>query len=192
MRFGVAVAMCAILFFVAKLSWTGNAKLPAPQPDKIATSTASDDTLLIKNETAGYAITVPRNWYLEKGSGSGMTVYPDYDAAHKTPPYCKIEISALLNSSRAELPDWLAAYFHRDPTADILEISRTTTTISGVMAIVWHGVLNGVSSTLAYVATGTAVYEIAPSTIMETNGAAVSANCMDNFENVVRNFHFEK
>lgn len=191
--FVVAVAGCLIPFFSMKLSWKGKMKLPAPRPDVIATSTAPNKTVFIENKTAGYTITVPWNWYLEKSAGSGMIVYPNYDATSKTPPDCKIEISALSNPGREVLADWLTAYFHEDPTADVSKISRTATTIGGASAIVWSGMLNSVFSTLAYVATSTMVYEIAPSAIAASgDGAPIGADCESALRTVFNNFQFAK
>lgn len=175
--FAAAVAGCGILFFAARLPWKGSMRLPAPRPDVIATSSAPGEMVLMRNKTAGYAMVIPRTWYLEKSEGSGVGVYPDYDAAGKIPPDCKIEISTLSNQSRASLADWLAAYFHADPTADVREISRATMTVSGAPAVVWTGLLDGISSTLAYVATGTKVYEIAPSWISGSPHGAADPGC---------------
>jgi hypothetical protein len=192
--FWVAVvgATCAIFFFGGVLSWKGKTKLPAPRPDAIETSAASNTTMLIANKTAGYTLTVPQNWYLEKSSGSGVVVYPDYDAAGKMPPDCKIEISTLPDPDSKGLADWLTAYLHEDPTADVTEVSRTTGTVSGVPMIVWRGALNGVSSTLAYVATGTKVYEIAPSRIAPDTGGTADADCANVLQTLLANFQFIK
>jgi hypothetical protein len=188
-----SVAMgCVILFSIAGLSWKGTTKLPVPRPDAIVTSTASENNVSIENKTAGYAIVVPRKWYLENSAGSGVSVYPDYDAANKTPPDCKVEISVLSNSAHEDFADWLAAHLRSDPMADVLEISRITTTVSGVPAIIWSGVTNNVSSTLAYIAAGAEVYEIAPSVITEKNGPIGDARCADALRTILNNFHFIK
>jgi hypothetical protein len=187
-----AVAACVILFFTMKLSWRESMKLPAPRPDTIATRSAHGGDVFIENETAGYAITIPRDWYLEKSSGSGMAVYPDYDASGKTEPACKMEISILPNPDRKNLADWLTAYLHEDPTADVSETSRTATTTYGAPAIVWRGVQNGAAAMLAYVANGTTVCEIAPSAILGTAGPAADTDCEGALENILENFQFTK
>ncbi|MGB7957850.1 MAG: hypothetical protein WCF77_03370 [Minisyncoccia bacterium] len=182
-----AIMACAVLLFAGRLSWEMRTKLPEPRPDIIATSTTSDETVLIENRTAGYVIAVPQDWYLEKSAGSGLSVYPDYDATGKVPPDCKIEISVLANPDREDPAGWLTGYFHEDPTADVSEIARTTTTVDGAPGIIWKGVLNDVPATLAYIATGTKVYEIAPETI-----AGAEGDCQNAFKSVLETFHFTK
>jgi hypothetical protein len=181
---------CVILSHV-RFSWNDREKLPAPRPDAVATSTAPNGNILVKNKTAGYAVTVPQDWYFEESAGSGVTVYPDYDAAGKAPPACKIEISAMPNPARLGLADWLAAYLRKDPTADVSEISRTAIAIGGAPGIMWSGALNGISSTLAYAATGTDVYEIAPSAIAPSgNIAPFPADCSGALQTIIENFEF--
>jgi hypothetical protein len=128
---------------------------------------------------------------LEKSAGTGMTVYPGGDANGKAPAYCKIEISDLSNPSRTDLPVWLTTYLHRDPTADISGSVRAVMVAAGIQAFLWNGFWNGVSTTLAYVATGTAVYEIAPSAIaVKANGTPVDADCARFLRTVLSNFQF--
>jgi hypothetical protein len=184
----VLVAACAILFFSGKLSWGGRSGLPAPWPDAIATGTVSASAVFIEDKTAGYAITVPKGWYLEKSSGSGMTIYPDYDAAGKKQPDCKMEISTLPNPDRKNITDWLSAYLRGDPTADIFERGRATTTVGGAPAIIWDGALNGISSTLAYIATGTEVYEIAPSMTYAGELGSADIDCKNALRTILKNF----
>ncbi len=181
--FIVASTLCAILFFGTRLSWR-KTRLPTPHPDAITTSTATDKDVSIQNKTGGYAITVPQNWYLEKSAGSGVTVYPDYPAAGEAQPDCKIEISVLSNPARRNLSDWLGAYLRRDPTADILEVARSTTTVGGAPTIIWDGVVNGVFSKLAYIATGTKILEIAPSAV--AGGNSRTSSCNDVLQNVLK------
>ncbi len=185
----VVIVGCIILFFLAGLSWKGKTNLPEPRPDVIVTTAVTKEDVLVKNETAGYAVVTPRDWYLEKSAGSGVTIYPNYDATGKMPPGCKIEISALSNPGRKDLANWFAAYLRSDPTVDVSETSRTTTTVSGAPAIIWRGILNGITTTLAYVATGTAVYEFAPSS---SNGASISVGCEGALKTILKNFEFLK
>ncbi len=181
----------AILLFAAGLLGKGSTKRLAPRPDVIATSTSANGSIVIKDKTAGYAISVPERWHLEKGAGSGVVVYPYYGAADKALPGCKIEISTLPNPNREDLGSWLAAYLRSDPTADISEILRATTTIGGIAAVLWNGTMNGIPSVLAYVATGTDVYEIAPSSIALGVSEPADARCKSAFENVLKSFRIE-
>lgn len=191
--FVIAVAACSISLFVAGLFRQEATGLPRPRPDAIVTSTVSKENVLMKNETAGYAITVPRDWYLEKSAGSGLTVYPNYEMTGGAMPSCKIEISALQNPDRKDLASWLTAYLWSDPTADVLQTSRMTTTVGGVPAIIWRGVLNEVTTTLAYIATGAAVYEIAPTAVAASgNDALISVDCESALSIVLKNFEFLK
>jgi hypothetical protein len=191
--FVIAGAMCAILFFAGGLSWKEKMKLPAPRPDVVVTITAPQGTVLIENKTAGYAITVPRDWYLEKNAGNGITVYPNYDIVGHNGPDCKIEIATLSDPGGAALLSaWLTAYLHRDPTADISETSRTEMIVNGMSAIAWNGALNGTLTSLAYVATGTNVYEIAPSLISEKKNGSMDIGCENVLQVILANFHFIK
>jgi hypothetical protein len=189
----IVLAGCAIIFFIVGFLRKENVSLPAPRSDVIVTSTVSLGNILIKNETAGYAILIPQNWYLEKSKGSGATVYPNYGGTSTAAPRCKIEISALRNPDHKDLASWLTAYLRSDPTADVSEISQTTTTVGGAPAIIWHGALNEVGTTLAYIAAGTTVYELAPSVIaVGGGGASLSADCENNLSIVLKNFEFLK
>ena len=190
--FVVVLVVCAGVFLWLGFDQNKNSNLPAPRPDAISTSTVSDENIRIENKTAGYAITVPRNWYLEKSAGSGVTVYPDYDVAEKTSSNCKIEISALANPDKKEISDWLVAYFAGGGN-DVQETSEEAAQIPAGDAVIWRGVLNEVSTTLAYAATGTAVYEFAPSVIAAAgNGAPLSADCESALMVVLKNFEFVK
>lgn len=189
----LAIMGCAVLL-LSYLPWRGNASLPQPRPDTIATSSAGQGNILIKNGSAGYSITVPETWYLEHGAGSGMTIYPDYDAAlSAVSADCKIEIAVVADSAGADLSLWLTGYLHRDPTADIEEISRTAISVADAPAILWTGVLNGVLTTLAYVASGGRTYEIAPSIIAGAgSSSSLHGLCVDNLPVVLQNFTFIK
>jgi len=180
---GVAL-VCVALFFAADVSREGKIKPPMPQPDTVVTSTLPNEMVYADNKTAGYAIAIPKNWYLERSAGSGVTVYPKAD--------CKIEISKLANPDQKNLADWLTKYLHADPTADVSEISRATTTVGGAPAIIWIGALNGVSSTLAYVAADGSVIEIAPSIIAASGSAPSNIDCGSAFQTILHNFQFAK
>ena len=167
--------------------------LPVPKPDAIATSSVADGNILIRNETAGYRITIPGTWYLEKSAGSGVAVYPDHDTASSSAPECKIEISMLMNPSSTEISSWLTAYLRRDPTTDIIESAREKVSVNGASAMIWVGDMNGVSTTLGYVASGTEVYEIAPSVILGTGDGFLSGTrCANAFRIVFDSFTLTK
>jgi hypothetical protein len=162
---------------------------PVLRPDAITTSTTSLGNIFIEDKTGGYAIAIPRDWHLEKRSDSGVAVYaaPDAHAAYP----CKIEISKLENPSRQNIKTWLREYLRSDPTSDIQESSLDPVTVAESPAIVWTGTLNGVSSTLAYVATGTVVYEFAPSAVAASgSGEAIGTACVDALGETLRTFEF--
>ena len=190
----IAVLMTgyAVWFFLVRSSSEEKTGLPVLRPDTIVTSTAKNGTVRIDNESAGYTVVIPRDWYLEKSAGTGMTLYPHYAGTDKTLPACKVEISVLQNANRKDIADWLTIYLHSDPTASVLETSRVAMTVDGATAIVWSGTLNDIETTLAYMATGTDVYEIAPSAILAANGISLSKNCKDLLPDILKNFQFTK
>jgi hypothetical protein len=137
-----------------------------PMSDVITIHQLTQGNVLVTHSTARYEMVMPLAWYLEKKSGGGVAVYPGYELRSKTPPLCKLEISFLENPSRADLNDWLTDYLHQDPTGEVAESSRVSSTISGHYAITWTGVWNGVLGTFIYISRGDgSLYEIAPSTI---------------------------
>jgi hypothetical protein len=158
--------------------------------DNIVTSTLSQSAYLVTNKTAAYQFTLSRGWYLEEGAGSGITVYPDYDPAGTTAPSCKIEISALPNPGNVVLTDWLTAHFQEDPTVDIEQRSVTAMDVPGHSAILWSGLENGASTTLAYIAGSHVVYEIAPSLIEKSGLVAAGAvdDCVDDLQSLIGTF----
>jgi hypothetical protein len=189
--FFAIISVCAILFWATGPSWRRNSLLPQPRPDIIATSSAAQGEIFIQNKSAGYGIVVPRAWHLEKNAGSGVTVYPDHDGT-STSPDCKIEISAFAVPGGTNLSLWLAAYLHQDPTADIVEMSRIATSVQGAPAILWTGVLNGILTTLAYVASGTEMYEIAPSVVLKAGETPSHEPCKNAFRTILGSFVFSK
>jgi hypothetical protein len=184
----VVLVVCAGVFLWLGIAQNKNAKFPALRPDAIATSTAANGNIRIENKTAGYAVTVPQNWYLEKSAGTGMTIYPDYDATSGTRPNCKMEISALTNPGKKEISDWLAGYFMTGGS-DAQEISEEATPTPAGDAVIWHGTLNDIPTTLAYVSSGTVVYEFAPSVI---GGTAIDTNCESVLGTVLENLELLK
>ena len=172
-------------FFALYHAGKNTLKLPAPRPDTIVAKAMTGTTVQIENKTAGYAVTVPKNWYLEKSAGSGMAVYARHDGAAALPPTCKIEISTFSNPTQEDLGGWLSAYMRRDPTMDVVEASRETTMVGGAPAMIWKGALNRVSSTLVYVTKGTNIYELAASAML---GATGNADCEDALKIVLKNF----
>ena len=193
MWFVAAIMGCAVLWFCTDLPWRGNVLLPEPKPDAIATSSAVNGNILIRNETAGYRVTIPETWYLEKSAGSGMAIYSDRGATDLSAPECKVEISMFTNASAVDISSWLMAYLRRDPTIDIIESSREVVPANGASEMVWSGTLNGVSTTLGYIASGTAVYEIAPSVIAKVgDGLAPDMQCMNAFRSVLSSFTITK
>ena len=194
MAWFVAVIIgCVILWFVADLSWQKNVVFSKPKPDAIATSSVADGNILIRNETAGYRITVPETWYLEKSAGSGMTIYPDRATTSSSSLGCKIEISMFTNAVGTDISSWLTTYLHRDPTADILESSREKISVHSVPAMIWNGDMNGVSTTLGYIASGTKVYEIAPSVISGAgDGLSSDKQCANDLRIVFDGFTLTK
>ena len=102
--------------------------------------------------------------------------------------FCKIAISALPNQEAAPLDRWLVSYLRQDPTVDIAGAVQTGTQVSGRDAILWNGTLNGVSTTLAYVAGDGLVYEIAPSVVADPAATVISEDaCNDSFEMILTN-----
>jgi hypothetical protein len=187
----VLVTGCAAWFFMVRLL-SDEKTSPRLHPDAIATSTAENGKLRIENKSAGYVVTIPQDWYLEKSAGSGVTLYPHYAGTNEKTPACKVEISALQNAARKDLVDWLVAYLHSDPTASVVETSRMVKTVDGATAIFWSGTLNDIETTLAYVATGTIVYEIAPSVVLEKNSASLGVECADVLSDILKNFQFTR
>jgi hypothetical protein len=169
------------------------APLATTTDDSVVSDTMADNTAdtvdsipsssnrMVLNALAHYRTTVPINWYVEKSGPTGIALYPDYDPQSGNQPRCKIEISALPNGSNLMLGDWLAAELHQDPTADIAEASQSPSHVADRNAIVWAGALNGVSTTLTYVAGDGLVYEFAPSGIK-------GSDCQDELETVLTNF----
>lgn len=184
----------------------GNGGLPSGSAASSTTSNGSDR--MVENSAAHYRLAVPVGWYVEKSGGTGLALYPDYDpqaVSTSSPqagaePECKIEISALPNKGNLMLGDWLTGHLHQDPTAEIAEASQSPSQVSGRDAIAWTGAMNGVSTTLAYIAGDGAVYEIAPSEVETRDVGPAAAKalagkqgtrksiCQDALEAVLKNF----
>ena len=164
----------------------------SPEADMVTTQPLTNGNKLITNSTAKYEAIVPASWYLEKKEGSGVTFYPNYDPAKKAAPTCKIEVSLLENSDNADFDDWLTSHLHEDPTADVTELSRVPSTVSGHPVITWSGMLNGVSSTLGYISREDgSIYEIAPSVIQSVGSlpdAAIEGTCSSAFQSLMTGF----
>ena len=177
-----------LVFFVNGLSREARGTA-STHPDSIATGTTTLGNIIIEDKTGNYAIATPPDWRLERSSGSGLAIYAASSSLGA--PFCKVEISKLQNPSRRDLSVWLTAYLHTDPTTDEEEISRDQITVAGAPAVVWTGTLNGVSSTLVYVATGTAVYEFAPSVVAASgSGETVPPACVDALGKIVTTFQW--
>jgi hypothetical protein len=211
----VAIVVAIVLFwlFGLRVSPREVQNVQVNNDDLPSGSVASSGERTIENGAAHYRLTAPVNWYVEKNGGTGLALYPDYaPKAASTPsmnsglpqkirvatgspqagaqPECKIEISALPNKSNLMLGDWLVGYLHQDPTVEIIETSQSAVRVSGRDAISWTGALNGISTTLAYVAGDGMVYEFAPSMIAtsDTGQAARKNTCQDSLETVLKKF----
>jgi len=210
--FLVSVAAVAVVFAgvaVIKI-WSGSAgglgRPAAPKPDAISVTPAEGGAStglgvggagdkIVENKTAGYYFAMPAGWYLEKNAGAGVTVYPDYDpvAMPSSSPACKIEISAFAIAAGDDfnLDDWITGDLHADPTAGVAEDSRTTIEVDGQLGVEWQGTMNGVTTTLDYVAspTGAEVFEIAPSTLSEASDAD-NGDCVAYLQELASNLKF--
>ena len=186
--FSGIIGGCAVLWLGVGLLQKTNSPFLTPQSDVIVTSSATNGDVVVRNESAGYRITVPTTWRLERSKGSGLTLYPG-PIADAPFPSCKIEISAFVNASSTDISSWLQTYSRRDPTVDVVESSRETAFVHGAASIVWHGAMDGVSTTLAYIATGTTVYEIAPSAIVGAgDDPSLHDQCKSAFLTVLKDF----
>lgn len=184
----VGTALWVELSFFFGDTTAGSRRSSDMRPDAIATSTTSLGNIAIENRTGGYALAVPSDWRLENSSGSGLAVYV---AGHVMEGVCKIEIAELQNPYRQDLSMWLEGYLRADPTTEVTELSRDEIVIAGSRAIIWAGALNGVSSTLAYIATGTSVYEVAPSVVAASGtGGPVADACGDALGKILTTFQW--
>lgn len=147
-------------------------------PDAASVSPLPDGDQVVTNAAGGYSFSVPANWYVEKNTGTDLTIYPDYDPKSGTPPECKIETSNLVRDA-GDLNAWITKYLHADPTAEVSEISRSPIKVGGSSAIEWRGVLNGVTTTLVYVAMPDGILELAPSTLASPSSSANDADTDD-------------
>src|SRR5271154_5516644 len=50
-----------------------------PKPDDIAVQDMPDGGQLVDDKTSDYSFALPASWYLERGAGAGVTIYPNYD-----------------------------------------------------------------------------------------------------------------
>ncbi len=185
----IGTALCIGLLFFFGRGATRARIFSLMRPDVVTTSTTSLGNIFLEDKTDGYTVAIPSDWHLEQSSGAGIAVYAAPDSRGTYP--CKIEISELRNPSRQELVTWLESYLRADPTAEVREFSRNQVTIARSSAIAWPGILNGISSTLAYVATGTAVYEFAPSVVVASgSGAAIGTACVDALGRMLATFQW--
>jgi len=156
----------------------------------------------ISNTPEGYSFTMPSNWYLEKNGNGTLIVYPDYDpstASSSSSPDCKIEVSTLSGPGGSEkitpeaLNSWITQYLHADPTAIVSEISRKNFEIGSAQAVEWNGVLNSVTTTLAYIPAGGAargkIIEVAPSSLLDASDA--DGDCNLDFHAFLANLQIE-
>jgi hypothetical protein len=168
--------------------------------DDISVVAAGNGDEVVVNTTAGYYVTVPSDWYVEKSVGSGLTVYPDYDPERGELPDCKLEVSLDSRGSgnKEDLNAWVTRRLHADPTTDMSEISRVSSVVGfepTSSAVEWRGDLNGVTTTLVYAAMpddgrggDTNVLEIAPSAL---SGAGLgSGDCDLDMQALVASLRF--
>lgn len=199
----LCIACLAMIVLAVFVLWILSLKKPSgvpvtpaalpPTADTVHAQALTNGNTLITNLTAHYELIIPATWYMEKQTGSGITLYPDYDPNKKLQPTCKLAISLLQNQQSADLDNWLTEYLHADPTADVVESTREPSTISGHPAITWIGTLNGVSTTLAYISREDgSLYEIAPSLIEGSGNPAsnisLDAQCPRAFQSLLSSF----
>jgi hypothetical protein len=187
--------------------------------DVVSMAKSESGGQIIENKSAGYYFSKPEGWFLEKNTGSDVILYPGYspedvsadgdganaDVASSTPA-CKIEISTLLGKGGAmadgvvsDLDAFVTSNLHADPTAEILEASRSPMVIGSAglstsSALEWRGSLNGVSTTLVYAsananASSGKVVEFAP---IAANGTGDSDgdDCELMLRDLLAGFHF--
>jgi hypothetical protein len=197
---GLAVAVAVVLAIAAVIqdqSTRVGLNNSAAVGSVASSSPVSDEN--ITNKAEGYSFTMPRNWYSEKNGDTDLTIYPDYDPkkASSTSADCKIEISAIPGFV-GDLNAWITKYLHADPTVSVSEISRNTFQLGQAgegFGIEWKGILNGVTTTLAYIQAGGSaqgkILEIAPSTLSSTDDIE-DGDCGLDFHAVLANIKIQK
>jgi hypothetical protein len=179
--FSYFVGLAALVIIVVFLFWLFSLRMVSRKVDNGQSLDHASSDRIVLNSAAHYRVAVPLGWYVEKSGANGIILYPDYDPHVGIEPSCKIEISLLQNPSKLAFGAWLSAYLRQDPTVDIVEASQSLSRVSGRDAIVWDGILNGVSTTLTYVLGDGGIYEFAPSKIL--NG-----DCRDALQLTLKNF----
>jgi hypothetical protein len=147
----------------------------SPSDSDLVSPMSNGDDEIVASTQGDYYFSMPSNWYAEKNTEANTTVYPDYAPQSGAAPDCKIEISQIATSSllsslnnadsARSLDRWVTAYLHADPTASVEESSRVQLQVGSNPAIEWFGSLNGVTTTLVYVAMPNNVLELAPSSL---------------------------
>ncbi len=172
---------------VADLAARNTPRIPSLRPDIVATSTTSKGNIFVENRTEGYALAVPSDWRTEMGAAGGLIFHASSSVAASD---CKIEISRMENPGGKSVAAWLTDHLYEDPTTDVVETNVVPMDVGGAAGIVWEGTLNGVSSTAAYVASGTAVFEIAPSMVAPPGVHPEVMWCRGAMSGILRSFQF--
>lgn len=179
---GAAISFAAPYFFPQKQS----AQTNQPKPDEIVIIKLPNGDQLVENKTQEYSATIPDNWYVEKDN-FGTVVYSNYNPEDKNLlPSCKIETSILPNNNGFNLSQWINEYLHQDPTISVQSISTQPINVAGHQAIKWTGKIDGISTILVYINSGSKIYEIAPSS---TDNKDVITECGNAIDSYLSNFN---
>ena len=178
----VLVALGATGLFAKKMP-----TIPSLRPDTIAISTTSKGNVFVENGTEGYALAISPSWRTEAGAGGGLAIYASSSDGVAD---CKIEISRMDNPGRKDIAAWLTDHLYEDPTTEVIETNVVPVDIGGAPGVVWEGILNGISSTAAYAASGTVVFEIAPSMIAARGATPDVVRCRDTLSRIMKSFQF--
>lgn len=186
------VAAAVVVFIMARHGRIGAQPSGASlNADDISQALLPDGSHFVSDKTGGYSFVLPPSWYLENKKGSGVAVYPDYRPEASSSPECKIEVSLFRDIPAADMDHWLAAHLSEDPTIAVAEISSEGLSVSGAdAALEWKGTMDGVATTLAYVAAEGNIYEIAPS-VLDIRKADGNAVCDAALTQFINGMHFE-
>jgi hypothetical protein len=138
--------------------------------------------------SAGYRIAVPARWTVEPIGAEDVAVYP-LDSASSS-PRCKLQFSVFDNAGHQLLEDWIAGHFQEDPTIVIRQTSLEAVALPDAHALRWTGLMDGVKTTLVYIASGNKIYEIAPSSV-DANDIMPDA-CVGHIDAFLQQLQFSK
>ncbi len=156
-------------------------------PEETSAVPSSVPTQIFSDPNDGYSLRIPASWSVEHTGADAIALHP---AASSSAAACKIEVSAFPFSPGADTADWISHRIGADPSLSVAERSSEAVSVDGGTGVKWVGTIDDIPTTLVYIFSDQHAYEVAPSVIAASNGAAAdgSARCDDMLQTFLPGF----